>query len=353
MVTIINLYNILTIILAILALGFMVFIHELGHFLVAKKSGVKVNEFTIGFGPALWKKQIGETLYAVRIIPFGGAVMMDGEDEESDDEGSFQKAPVLNRMLIVVAGAFMNILMGFIIVFFWVLPQKTYTLPQIAGFAPEFAQSQENIFQTGDIISSVDGYKVLVYSDISMSLAINEGDTHTFEIIRDGKKQKFENVPFTTREITLDGEKYMGYGLIFGQKQATFFDKIKLSFYRGVNFVRIVFVSIGMLFDGSAGVKDLSGPIAITSTISNVATQSASDAWYLIALISVNLGVMNLLPLPALDGGRLVFLIIELFRGKPINPKYEGYVHAVGLVLFMALFVFVAFNDIFKIFGGS
>lgn len=341
------------IILAILALGFMVFIHELGHFLVAKWSKVKVNEFTIGFGPALWKKQIGETLYAVRIIPFGGAVMMDGEDEESDGEGSFQKAHVLNKILIVVAGAFMNILTGFIIVFFWVLPQQSYVTNRVADIAPELVQAEENIFEPGDIISSVDGYKILVNGDISMMLAVNDGDKHDFEIIRGGEKLKFKDVTFVPRQITVEGEEHTGYGLMFEQKQANFLDKTRLAFYRGVNFVRIVFVSLDMLFTGSAGVKDLSGPIAITSTISNVATQSASDAWYLIALISVNLGVMNLLPLPALDGGRLVFLIIEAFRGKPINPKYEGYVHAVGLVLFMALFVFVAFNDIFKLFGGS
>lgn len=327
----------------------MIFFHELGHFLIAKASGVKVLEFTIGFGPAILKKQVGDTLYALRIIPFGGAVMMEGEDEDSNAEGSFQNAPVLNKFLIIIAGATMNIIMGFIIVFFWVLPKQTYTEPQIAEILEPVLASEENVFMPGDIIKKVDDYSVWIYSDIATGLSLNEGEYHDFDIIRDGKKMHFSDVKFVRGDYEIDGQIVNCYGYKFLSRNASFLDKIKLSFYRGVNFVRLVFVSLEMLIFGRAGIGDLSGPVAITATISDVAKQSMSDAWYLIALVSVNLGVMNLLPLPALDGGRLIFIIIEAIRRKPVNPKYEGYIHMIGLFLFMALFVFVTFNDIYRL----
>ena len=337
------------IIWAVLALGLLICIHELGHFITAKLSGVKVLEFTIGFGPAVFKKEYKGTLYAIRIIPLGGAVMMEGEDEDSQSDGAFCKAPLWRRIIIVAAGAIMNLLLGFLILFCLYFPAKQYSSVQIADFMPGFEFSDRGGFQKGDIITEIDGYKILLNSDISFALEQNQGRAHDFKLIRDGQKVVLYSVPLEKKEYTIDGQTGMFYGLRFEAKKVGFADKFKLPFYGCVNFVRIIWLSLKMLFSGAATVADMSGPVAITSAISGAARQSATLAWYFIAFISVNLGVMNLLPLPALDGGRLVFLIIEAVRGKPINPKYEGIVHMIGMVLFIGLFLFVTFNDIIKL----
>ena len=334
------------IIFGILALGFLIIFHEMGHFFAAKRSGVKVNEFTIGFGPALWKKEKGGTLYALRLVPFGGAVVMEGEDEDCDSEGAFNKASKPRRLLILAAGSLMNLLIGFVILFFLFLPVQQYTSVTIETLMDGATVAAEAGFLPGDEFYKVDGQRTRLIADLQSALAGVEGRTVDYEIIRDGQKVVLPQVTLTKQEMVQNGETQRLFGFTFATKKATLLYKLDMTFREGVGFVELVFDSLRMLFQGDAGIGDMAGPVAITSVLSTVASQSMRRAFYFIAFISINLGVMNLLPLPALDGGRLLFLLIEAVRGKPVKAEYEGWVHTVGLILFFGLLVFITFNDI-------
>lgn len=338
------------IILVIFLFGMLIALHELGHFITAKKSGVRVNEFSIGMGPAIWKKQKGETLYALRIIPLGGYCAMEGEDGESEDtEGSFQTKPILSRIIIIAAGSVMNLIVGVLILAIAFAPIKAWTSTTLQGVAEHIEG-----LQAGDKIIKVDDYKIHLINDFMLQLERSETKPeYDITVVRNGEKILLEDVLLEQREVEIDGEKKLQYGLSFELEKTSFVNKTKYIFQNAYNLVRLVKVSLVDLITGRAGVKDLSGPIGIGSMMVDTAKQSMSSLWYLLALVSINLGIMNLLPIPALDGGRLLFLLIELVRGKPINPKYEGWVHAAGFLLLILLMLFVTFNDILKIFTGG
>ena len=338
--------------------GFLIFIHEFGHFITARIFGVKVNEFALGMGPAIWKKQGKETLYALRLFPVGGYCAMEGEDEESDDPSAFINKPIWQRCIILAAGAFMNFVAGIIILVLLYMPVDAYITPVIAGFDDGFQYEGESMLMEGDEILKINGYNIFTYSDVSIFLAHDEGEPYDFEVLRDGRKVQLQDVPLTKEifptEVTdVNGntttEDQLRYGIAFTVKEAGIGDKLKLSALNAVDFVRLIKVSLFDLFSGKATVNDMSGPIGIASAINTTAQQSMTSMWNLVALIAINLAVMNLLPLPALDGGRIFFLLIELIRRKPIQPKYENIVHLVGLGLFLVLMLYVSFNDIMRI----
>ena len=328
----------------------MIFVHELGHFLAAKACGVQVNEFAIGLGPALVKKQVGETAYAIRALPFGGQCVMEGEDDDSGNPRAFNNAAKWKRLIILVAGVFMNFLMGFSIFFCLYAPAKEATVPVIDTLMEKFTGGGEDGIWEGDRILSIDGYRVLFPSDIST--AFSRAEDYDFDVVvrRDGQRLELKNVHIEPQEYIEDGESVYYYGFRYRTEPLSFFGKIRLAFLESISMVRLVLDSLKMIFSGGVTLNDLSGPVGITATMSSVAKQSMSTFWYLAGLIAINLAVMNILPIPALDGGRVLFLIIEAIIRRPINRKVEGIINAAMLLLLLGLMVVVTTNDIWKLF---
>ena len=344
----------LQIILAILAFGMLVIVHEFGHFITAKRGGVQVNEFWIGMGPTLLKKEHNGTLYCLKALPFGGACVMEGEDEESDNAHAFGNASLPRRMLIVAAGALMNFLVGFLIVFAVIQPNGPnggYIVSTLDSVDPASTAAAEGGLQAGDEILEVDGYNILLRSDFEMALSRGADTTYEIVVRRDGEKV---TLPAVVLEATIEGEDGRKMiGLTFAEQPDSIGMHIKMAVRTSLNYARLVWVSLGMLVSGQVGVDQLSGPVGVASVMATTASYSISAFLQLVAFISINLGVMNLLPLPALDGGRLVFLIIEGIRRKPVPAKYEGYIHAAGLLLLLALMVYVTGQDILRIVVGG
>lgn len=353
--------TLLSLIFAVLIFSFLIFIHEFGHFFTAKLSGVQVNEFALFMGPAIWKKQIGETLYSIRTIPFGGYCAMEGEDSETDNPRSFQKAAWWKRVIILVAGAAMNFLAGLLILCLVYAPAEGYVVPVISQFE-EFATVDDYGLQVGDRFVEIDGSKVLLMNDVSMLLTINEGDYHDLVIERDGQLIEFDNFYLERHDVTLeDGSKASLCGFSYGEPhEFTFGSKLQYIWYTAVDWVRSVGWSLEMLLTGKAGFSDMSGPVGIVNQMTDVAVSSPTwvdavlNMLYFGAFIAVNLAVMNLLPIPALDGGRVVSLLLTTLivavTKKKIDPKYEGYIHGAGMILLLALMALILFKDIWSLF---
>ena len=344
----------LQIILAILAFGMLVIVHEFGHFITAKRGGVQVNEFWIGMGPTLLKKEHNGTLYCLKALPFGGACVMEGEDEESESAHAFGNASLPRRMLIVAAGALMNFLVGFLIVLAVIQPNGPnggYIVSTLDSVDPASTAAAEGGLQAGDEILEVDGYNILLRSDFEMALSRGADTTYEIVVRRDGEKV---TLPAVVLEATIEGEDGRKMiGLTFAEQPDSIGMHIKMAVRTSLNYARLVWVSLGMLVSGQVGVDQLSGPVGVASVMASTASYSIMAFLQLVAFISINLGVMNLLPLPALDGGRLVFLIIEGIRRKPVPAKYEGYIHAAGLMLLLALMVYVTGQDIVRLIVGG
>lgn len=355
------------ILLAILLFSALIFVHELGHFATAKAFGVQVNEFALFMGPAIWQKQVGETLYSIRCIPFGGYCAMEGEDEESDNPRAFNRAVWWKRMIILVAGAAMNFLFGFLI--FWGLYGATpfYTnIPQpvITGFYEGNVLEGEHGLAVGDEFYAIDGERVYTSSDISLLLSLNGGDgvKHDIVVIRDGEKVALNDFAMERREVQTEYGPQTLYGMKLLTQPRTFLSGLRYSWANTIDTVRNVRLSLQMLLSGQAGLKDMSGPVGIVQVISDTAENSGSTAaamlnvFYFTAFLGVNLAVMNLLPIPALDGGRVVCLLLttawEAVTKKKINPKYEAYLHGAGMILLLGLMAVITFKDIFVIFKG-
>lgn len=349
------------IIVAILIFGVLIATHELGHFAAAKMFGVKVNEFSIGMGPAIYKREKGETLYSVRVFPIGGYCAMEGEDDDSADPRSFGKAKAWKKIIILCAGAAMNFLTGLLLCLLLVLPYVNTVQPVVVSFAEGFLLKGEQGLMAGDRIVSIDGERVYVYDDVTLLFSRSNGKTMDLVVERDGSRVRLEDFPLFPREYTEDGKTQLRYGINFLIEPATPGDKLREGWFMAVDFVRLVRLSLGDLISGAAGLRDLSGPVGIVNVMSGVGSSAATagaalySLTYLTALIAVNLAVMNLLPLPALDGGRIFFLALNgllyaLFR-KKIDPKYEGYVHMAGLIALMGLMLVVTLSDVGKLLG--
>ena len=345
---------------AILVFGVLIAVHELGHFMAAKACGVRVNEFSIGMGPALWKKQKGETQYSLRLFPVGGFCAMEGEEEDSDDPTALNNQGFWAKLLIFAAGAAMNFIAGLLIILVLYADAQAFYVPVVAGFADGCPLESADGLQEGDRLLRIDGEKVYVYSDISLLMGLNKTGAFDLQIERNGEVIILRDFTMERREYTdQNGKAYTGYGLYFGAEEATLGRKLSYSWNNAMDFARLVRLSLQMLVTGQAGVKDLSGPVGIVSTMTQVGEQAATtraaveNIAYFGALIAVNLAVMNLLPLPALDGGKIFFLVInavsmQLFK-KQIPAKYENYIHFAGLILLLALMAVITFSDVWKL----
>lgn len=348
--------SILYVILGILLFGLLIVVHELGHFSLAKLCGVRVEEFAVGMGPTLFKRQHGETLYSLRAIPFGGFCAMAGEDEDSDDPRAFTSKPAWQRALILAAGSFNNFVLGLVIVMILYSGAAAFRAPVIAQFREDCPYQGQDALQVGDRFHSIDGKRVYMYQDVNELLSKGDG-VHDIVVIREGEKHLLEDFDF--RPILYPGESQKLYGFYMGLEEATFANKLRYSWNTTMEFGRWVWMGLSELVSGRVGVQDMAGPVGIVGMMAETGQQAASagDAlysiFYLTAFIAVNLALMNMLPIPALDGGRIFLLavtwLIESITHKKLNSKYEGYIHAAGMILLLGLMAFVMLNDIFRI----
>lgn len=356
----------LYIIIGILIFGVLIAVHELGHFLTAKLLGVKVNEFSIGMGPAIFSKEKGDTLYSLRVLPIGGYCAMEGEDDDSADPRSFGRAKGWRKILILCAGAAMNFITGLIILAVLLFQLSAIRMPAIVGFLDGYGLEDCGL-EAGDIVLSVNGQRMFsLYEQSSLTKALSTaGDVVDLVVSRNGERIVLENVSMPQQErVAEDGTVTRLRGLSMVENagyDASIGERLMFSWYSAVDMVKVVWSSLGALISGQVGVRDLSGPVGIVDTMTEVGAQSqnaaaaAKNLAFFAALIAVNLAVMNLLPLPALDGGRIFFLLLNgilylLFRRK-IAAKYEGYVHMAGLVALMGLMLVVTLSDVGKLFG--
>ena len=346
----------MSILFAILLFSFLIFIHELGHFVAAKLSGVQVNEFSMFMGPAIWKKQIGETLYSLRLIPIGGYCAMEGEDGGSDNPRSFHMAAWWKRLIILVAGAAMNFVAGLALLGIVYAPAEVFVTPVISLVEEGCSLAEGNGIQVGDRLVKLDGERIYVSSDFETILSINGGTIHDLVVERNGEQVLLEDVLLERRTFA-DGERF---GFSFTLVDATFPEKVSFVWNSAMDNARMVRLSLKMLISGQAGLSDMSGPVGIVQMMSETAESSPTklDALlnmiYFGAFIAINLAVMNLLPIPALDGGRVVGLLIttavEAVTRKKIDPKYEGYLHAAGMILLLGLMAVILLKDILFLF---
>lgn len=346
-----------TVLVAILFFGFIIMVHEAGHFSFAKLFGVKVNEFSMGMGPKIISRKKGETAYSWRLFPIGGYVSMEGEDAESEDERAFNNKPCWQRIIIVAAGAVVNIIIGLIIIciILAVNSDELSGTTFVNYFAPDGqVQQTEKIteyegLKSGDKIKKIDGKNVFYYEDIYYLASRDfDGDGKlTATVERKGEKVVVENV---STDIV---NKMIIVGV-----ETTPLTIIKDTFKESVCICRMVYLSLFDMITGKYSVKDISGPIGVVDVVSQTAEASSkahdySGLFKILALITINIGIMNLLPIPALDGGRLFFLLIELIRRKPINQKYEAMIHGIGLAVLLLFMAAVSFKDIWVLITGG
>lgn len=411
--------------IAVLFFGLIIFIHEFGHFIFAKLFGVKVNEFAIGMGPTVFKKQGKETKYALRLLPFGGFVSMEGEEEKSEDGRAFCNQKVWKRMIIIAAGAVMNLILGFIVCIFLVSGSELVGTNEILQFY-EGAVSSESGLAVGDKILKIDGKRVYSDYDISYFMQRNSSGKYDFTVEREGEKITLEDVTFLKRTsgnfyyredcsvydisallkdqgfenedvilsingnavrnnkeliAQIDADKDFTYDFVLkrGEEEislsqvklntATVFDfsilgeeknvlnVLSSALGYSVSMGRMVYLSLFDLIRGQYGLNDLAGPIGTVTVIADIAQSSMvnvdwSGLFMMMAMITINIGLFNLLPVPALDGGHLFFMVFEVIFRKPVPQKYESWIHAAGLIILLGFMALISFSDIWKLVSG-
>ena len=418
--------KIIPILIAVLFFGVIITIHEFGHFIFAKLFGVKVNEFAIGMGPTIFKKQGKETKYALRLFPIGGFVSMEGEEEESEDSRAFCNQKTWKRMIIIAAGATFNLILGIIVCFFLVGSEDLAGTNEILKFYDTAISNQEGGLQEGDKIISIDGKRVFSDYDITFLMQRNNSGTYNFVVEREGEKLTLPEVHFGRRTggnfsyaedctISALSSKIKGFGLKDGDKiikvngeavttgeeliatigkdedytydftverqgetldfadvkmaVVTVFDFVilgedknivnvtKSAFGYALSMGRMVYLSLFDLLSGQYGMNDIAGPIGTISVITDIAEESiATVDWsrllMIMAMITINIGLFNLLPVPALDGGHLFFMVFELIFRKKIPQKYESFIHAAGLAILLGFMALISASDIWKLISG-
>ncbi len=382
--------TVLYVLLAIFMFGLLIVLHELGHFLTARLFGVGINEFSIGMGPKILsvkgkvrknftpvtkredenaekpleelvrdstkeeQVQDGRTVYSLRLLPFGGYVSMVGEDEESDDPAAFANKAAWKRLLIVIAGPIMNVLLGFLLMLIIVISSERLATNTVAVF-DETAVSNGYGLLAGDTVIAVGDVNIhtgneLIYEIINQGRAEAEDGFVAIDltVVRDGEEVFLPGVRFPSTEME---------GVLFGSPDFRVYGEeksvggvLKHSFYRSFSTVKMIFDQLVDLLRGRYGLNAVSGPIGITQEVANAAKNGVMYVIYLMAVITVNLGIFNLLPLPALDGGRLLFILIELIAGRPVNKNVEGYIHLLGLLILFGLMILIACKDIAGLF---
>ncbi len=348
------------IILSIVIFGFLILVHELGHFLAAKLLGVKVNEFSLCMGPAIFQKTVGETTYSIRCLPIGGYCAMEGEDGQSEDPRAFSAQKPWKRLIILIAGVFNNFLTGVLILAVLFCSASRLTTTTIEGFTDGCVLQGDNGLQPGDQILSIDGERVYILSDVSMLLERGRDTYYDVVVLRDEKRVELKQYAFEAGYYTVDGETVYRYGINFLTEENSIWKTLKYSLNSALDFGRMVRMGLVDLLTGRASVKNVTGVVGIVSTMNETGNSAETtadgvrDVLYFGAFLAVNLAFTNLLPVPALDGGRIFFLLVvsavEALSKRCINPKYENYVHAAGMVLLLAMMAVVTMKDIISLF---
>lgn len=345
----------MTIIYFILILGGIVFFHELGHFLFAKKAGVYIYEFSIGMGPQLfkWKSKKDETMYSIRLLPIGGFVQMAGEEIDPDEnipkEKRMQSKTWLQRFSIMIAGIFFNFVLAIVLLFVVGLINGTPKKETYIGVIDKNSSAYNAGLRENFEILQVKGKKASTKDILSLELIANV--KKEVEIKYKDANGNVEIAKFKADTVDENGTTNYKYGFsLINQKQRGFFSSIKYAFTKTIELIEYMFFVIWYLITGKISLTNLSGPIGIFTMVGETAKEGLINLVYLMAIISVNVGFINFLPLPAFDGGRILFLIIEKIKGSPVNPKIENIIHTVGLGLLMLLMVFITYNDILRIF---
>ncbi len=325
----------------------LIVIHEFGHFIAAKAMGVRVNEFAVGFGPKIIKWGRGETKYSVNLVPLGGYCAMEGEDEESGDARAFCNKKPWRRLIIVVMGALFNLILGLVLVAITLAPEARFTTTTVASFHENAVSSQHGLAE-GDKIIEVDGRKIFTTYDLSYAFSNIDDGAIDITVKRDGKKTDIKDVKFESEEI--GGINYLTVDFYVEGKEKTFTNFIGHTFDTAVSYCAVVYRSLIDLLTGRYGISAMSGPVGVTAAIGSVAKQNLFNVLPVMALITINLGLFNLLPFPALDGGRLVFILFEMIVRKPVPQKYEAIVHTVGMALLLLLMLLITVKDVWTLF---
>ena len=353
----------MSVVIAILIFGLIVTVHEFGHFICAKLSGIRVLEFSVGMGPKLLQKTKGETKYSLRLLPLGGYCAMEGEDATTDDPRSFRNAKLWKRMVVLVAGAGMNFVLGFVVLAIFVASMPGIGSMVIGDFrkstneenVTEYcAESLETGLEKGDKLLEVNGTKIYSIIDINYVLYGDPREKNTVLVERDGAEVTLNNVVFNDKSKT--NEPFDFYLLARKKNPLTVMQTAGEEF---MSMSHIIGISLKKIFSGNVEKEDVSGPVGVVSAISESTenTQSLREIMYnllyMTALITINVGIFNLLPIPGLDGGRLLFCFIELVRRKPVKPEHEGYVHLAGMALLFGIMIFATYNDIIRLVKGG
>lgn len=338
-----------TVILTLVIFIVMIMIHECGHFFAARLCKVKVNEFSLGMGPKIFQKQGRETKYSLRLFPIGGYVSMEGEDESSEDARAFCNQKAWKRLIIVVAGATMNLLLGLAILIGVNAPEETLATNTILKFKDDAVSNSAGL-QAGDEILKINGHRIFTDTDIVNNLLSSTSATMVFDVQRGGEKVRLPEVAFTTKAGEHGTKDQLYIDFYVTSVENSIGETISYSFRSGISLAGMIWRSLVDLFTGKVGFDQLSGPIGVGKVVGEVASVGLSPLMLLCAFLSINLGIFNLLPLPALDGGRLVFILIEMIFRRPVPAKWEAWVHGVGIIILLGLMAFIALKDIYQLF---
>lgn len=321
----------------------LIIIHEFGHFISAKLLGVRVNEFAVGFGPKIFSKQGKETKYSFNLIPLGGYCAMEGEDETSSDEKAFCNKAPWRRFLIVVMGAVFNLLLGLIIVAIILAPSEAFYTTTIGRFE-ENAVSANSGLQIDDTIIAVDGRRIIAINDLSYAFTNVKDSKIDITVKRDGKKVELKDVEFASEKVQGMDVLTIDFA-VYGQKK-TVGSYITNTVKTAASYSVVIWRSLVDLLSGKYGISQVSGPVGVTVALADMAKQNLASLLPMMAFISINLGIFNLLPIPALDGGRLMFILYEMIFRKPVPQKFESLVHTVGFVLLFGFMILIVAKDI-------
>ena len=350
----------MSIVIAIIIFSLIITIHEFGHFIAAKSNGVRVNEFAIGMGPAIFKKKKGETLYALRVFPIGGYCAMEGEDKESADGRAFCQKAVWRRMIIVVAGVCMNMILGLVLLMVQTATSDAIVTTTVSKFE-EGAVSHETGLEVGDEIIAINGMRIFASMDMSYKFTNDEDGVYDMVVVRDGNRVSLKNVKLSTA-VDEEGNETIHYDFWVEPGKITAGSVVSQAFKQTATDARLIYISIADIIRGKYTLKDMSGPVGIVDSIGDVIESErdedtgkidwrglADSVLSLSSFITINVGIFNLLPLPALDGGRFIFLLIEAIRRKPVPPEREGMVHTIGMAALLLLMVVITVSDITKL----
>ena len=353
MIYIFFVYNIL---IPLLVLNALILVHEVGHYMAARWAGVTVKEFAIGMGPKLFSRVCGGIRYSVRALPIGGFVLMAGEDEASEDANAITRKPRWKRLIVLASGSLMNLLVGFIITAVMVSLQPRYATTRVAVFDNDTTSiTRAGGLRPGDEIISIAGKRINIFNDLAFTVTRLGTEPCNVVVRRDegGKSVKVTLYALSFPVYEEGGIKAGGIDFKVVGEDRDLGSWLRQSFFQPLATIDLVWSSTMDLVTGRYGLQAMSGPVGITQTIGEAARGGGMNLAFLIVIITMNLGVVNLLPLPALDGGRLVFLLLEALRGRPVKPEHEGYVHLAGMILLLTFMIVITYSDLTKLFIGK